>query len=467
MKISKQTSFHLLTSLLEASHSVDKSKLSQIKLDPLSVEKGSGHQKSPRNLAVKKSIEVSAKHLIANTAAGFNFNRPNSEELATGNISNKILSSKQVLLPNLKSKNKNKGPSFIQTLQPTRTEKLDDHTSPSAKESRIKQKFKSAQKTEKDLQQQIVPHPDEPLIKKSSISESKDDLRANKKILLQARKYDSLATYEQKMRNLRLDESDKNDADETIKEMLPESSFITLHSSRVKKTHSTHLSLSTSGSKDSDFQGTKSFSVEGHGRSSEDKSLKTNWQPKLNSIREKENNEEKETNESENKNESNQDSSSQKQPPRLFGKKNANTGNRQYFFFSLKNKAQQPLIPVKPEEVEHVPAINLNRPTNSGSGPRQIIPIPGQRPSFMGNHNNTPIKAFKEEEKKEENVGEKPKEEKEIDKENVGNNEPKLSSRKDSREDKRTNMLPMMGQRSSTGRKESFNSVRRVDFVDL
>jgi len=102
--------------------------------------------------------------------------------------------------------------------------------------------------------------------------------------LIKSKKFESPALYEQKIRTFGKEgtnsgdqEISKADEDE-INEILPEPSFLGLHSSRIgKKTHSTHISLTSSDSRDSEILGTKSFSVERHlGRSGEERSSR-NW----------------------------------------------------------------------------------------------------------------------------------------------------------------------------------------------
>jgi len=343
---------------------VDKNKLSHVKLDPLSIEKSHSSQKSPPRPVqnFKKSIEIPPKIGGPTHPVALLSGRPTSEEQAKIILANK-LHSKQVFKPNLKPLGERQRSRFVQTLQPTRSEQLEDLKSPN-KESKLKMKFKTAKLTEQDISKQIKEIPSKFAPNKEGPSDTDQKVKPRKKnrtaLLLYgelalAKKFESPALYEQKMRSLNKDadfESEKNEADETIKEMI-ENSFNNLGSSRVTKkthSHSTHLSWSTSDSKDSDLLGSKSYSVEGHlAKSSDEKTLnKMNWQSTLNEIREKENHEEKEAIENENKVEE-----EPRKPPMLFGRKSAGpTGKRPVFFTKLMNKDQGVIIPVRPEDYE-------------------------------------------------------------------------------------------------------------------
>ncbi len=234
---------------------MDKNKLGQIKLDPLSVDKTSAIPKSPKQSTFKKSFEQSTKQIVPSHLPGFPQNRPISEEISVPSSSKKT-PLKQNIKISLKPISNNPRPKFTQTLQPTQSDPLEDFKSPGDKPSKLKQKFKTAKLTEMKFSHKVAEIPIRVTNRRPTQIENndKEPVKLEKANILllgelaKAKKFENPAIYDQKRRNLARDQevdSEKNEGDETIKEMLPESSFITVHSSRVtKKTHSTHLSLS-------------------------------------------------------------------------------------------------------------------------------------------------------------------------------------------------------------------------------
>lgn len=161
---------------------MDKNKLSHVKLDPLSIEKSHSSQKSPPRPVqnFKKSIEIPPKIGGPTHPVALLSGRPTSEEQAKIILANK-LHSKQVFKPNLKPLGERQRSRFVQTLQPTRSEQLEDLKSPN-KESKLKMKFKTAKLTEQDISKQIKEIPSKFAPNKEGPSDTDQKVKPRKRI---------------------------------------------------------------------------------------------------------------------------------------------------------------------------------------------------------------------------------------------------------------------------------------------